>query len=560
MPLQVRGAARGARKNKVAQYTPKNPAGNIRVQPHKIFSMTNRLPYVLIVLDGWGHREDSASNAIKLANTPTWDDIWHHRPHTLISGSGLDVGLPPGQMGNSEVGHMNLGAGRVVDQDFTRITKAVEDGSFLDNPVLCKAAESVAETGNALHIFGLLSPGGVHSHEDHIKAAVALAFQRGAPRVYVHAFLDGRDVPPKSAMPSLESMSQHLSELGTGGIASICGRYYAMDRDNRWERTEVAYDLVTAGTADYEAASAVDALDAAYKRDEMDEFVKPTAILIDGRRVRMEDGDAVIYMNFRADRARQLTRAMVNDDFDNFDRKYRPRLATLITLTQYAADIDTPCAFAPASLENGIGEYLSSLGKTQLRLAETEKYAHVTFFFSGGKEDLVEGEKRILVPSPKVATYDLQPEMSAPEVTDELVKAIKSGDFDLIVCNYANGDMVGHSGNLDAAMKAVECIDACLKRIITAVENSGGHCLITADHGNVEQMSDESTGQAHTAHTSELVPLVYIGSSDIELGDDGALSDIAPTLLALMEIDQPKEMTGHSLLSSKHSQRAAKPG
>ena len=519
--------------------------------------MTDRTPYVLIVLDGWGYREEKEANAIAQADTPTWDDIWAHRPHTLISGSGLDVGLPPGQMGNSEVGHMNLGAGRVIDQDFTRITKAIDDGSFFQNPTLLATMQGLAESGKSLHLFGLLSPGGVHSHEDHILAATRMAFDNGVARVFVHAFLDGRDVPPRSAEPSIKRTREYIASLGAGGIASICGRYYAMDRDNRWERVESAYDLLTSGQAEYSATTPEAGLQAAYERGENDEFVKPTAILQQGQPVAMADGDAVIFMNFRADRARQLTRAFVNDDFDGFERKSRPKLARFVTLTQYAADIDTPCAFGPQSLKNGLGEYLASLHKTQLRLAETEKYAHVTFFFSGGKEDPVEGEERILVPSPRVATYDLQPEMSAPRVTDELVAAIESRHFDVIVCNYANGDMVGHTGIMPAAIKAVECIDQCLARIIKALGKVSGHCLITADHGNVEKMTDEGTGQAHTAHTSELVPLVYIGDKPLRLTAGGSLSDVAPTLLAIMGIDQPGEMTGHSLVEPETSTRAA---
>ncbi len=510
--------------------------------------MTKRVPYVLIVLDGWGYREEHEANAIYLGNTPTWDKLWQDRAHCLISGSGLDVGLPPGQMGNSEVGHMNLGAGRVIDQEFTLIGKAIENGSFFENPVLRQTVQDVASTGSALHIFGLLSPGGVHSHEDHIKAAVKLAFDSGVKAVYVHAFLDGRDVPPKSAMNSLETMTAHIDSLGTGGIASICGRYYAMDRDNRWDRTQLAYDMLTGSGEPFESDSAVSALESAYGREETDEFVKPTAVLQHGKRVFLEAGDAVIYMNFRADRARQLTRAFTSDTFSDFERTRRPGLQHFVTLTQYAEDIDAQVAFEPDTLHNALGEYLATLGKTQLRLAETEKYAHVTFFFSGGKEEPVEGEKRILIPSPRVATYDLAPEMSAGAVTDELVAAINSGDYDLIVCNYANGDMVGHTGKLDAAIKAVECIDACLARVVQAIQASNGHCLITADHGNVEKMTDEHTGQPHTAHTSDLVPLVYIGKKDIQLRSGGALADVAPTLLALMEVPQPVEMTGLSLI------------
>jgi 2,3-bisphosphoglycerate-independent phosphoglycerate mutase len=521
--------------------------------------MPKRLPYVLIVLDGWGYREESDANAIKLAKTPVWDQLWAKRPHALISGSGLDVGLPPGQMGNSEVGHMNLGAGRVVHQDFTRINQAVADGSFYTNDVLVGTARALAGSGGALHILGLTSPGGVHSHEDQIKACIKLAFDCGVSTVYVHAFLDGRDVPPRSAQTSLEGIDAFIANHGSGRIASICGRYYAMDRDNRWERTAVAYHLITTGDASFQAPSAVDALKAAYARGENDEFVKPVAIAGVAGPAVMQPDDAVIFMNFRADRARALSRAFVSDDFDGFPRPCRQTLAAFVTLTHYADDIHAPCAFPPDSLSNTLGEYLSSLGKTQLRIAETEKYAHVTFFFSGGKEQPVAGEQRILIPSPKVATYDLQPEMSAAEVTDALVHAILAQEFDLIVCNYANGDMVGHTGNLQAAIHAVECIDHCLDRVIAAVDRSGGHCLITADHGNVEKMTDALTAQPHTAHTSELVPLVYIGPRKDHLTANGVLSDIAPTLLDLMHIPQPREMTGHSLLAPERSGKGDSP-
>ncbi len=511
--------------------------------------MTERTPFVLVVLDGWGHRDDSAHNAIAAANTPNWDALWRDQPHTLISGSGTDVGLPSGQMGNSEVGHMNLGAGRVVHQELTRIGKAIEDGSFFSNPALTNAARSTANAGKAVHIMGLVSPGGVHSHEDQIKAAVKLAFDCGVERVYLHAFLDGRDVPPRSAEASLKAMESFMRAQGEGRIASICGRYYAMDRDNRWERVAPAYDLITTGTAECQAETPLAALAAAYQRDENDEFVKPTAIVPTGEKpVAIGDGDAVFFMNFRADRARQLTRAFVLDGFDGFERTVRPSLSDFVMLTQYAADIPASCAFEPDTLANGVGEYLAGLGKTQLRLAETEKYAHVTFFFSGGRETPFPGEDRSLIPSPKVATYDLKPEMSAPEVTDRLAEAITSRQYDLIVCNYANGDMVGHTGIMSAAIKAVECLDQCLGRIREAIEATDGHCLITADHGNVEKMNDETTGQAHTAHTSELVPLVYVGKFPIQLNAGGALADVAPTLLTLMGLDIPDEMTGVSLI------------
>lgn len=517
--------------------------------------MPGKTPYVLIILDGWGHREEVDSNAIKLATTPTWDKLWSEQPHCLISGSGLDVGLPDGQMGNSEVGHMNLGAGRVIDQDFTRITKAIDDRSFFDNPTINNMVGELVSTGNALHIFGLLSPGGVHSHEDHLKAAVELGIEKGVSAVYLHAFLDGRDVPPKSAETSLQMMQTHMQGLAsqhnvTAGIASIIGRYYAMDRDNRWERVEQAFNLIVDATADFSYDHPVTALQAAYARDESDEFVKASSIQFNGKPVTVKDGDGVLFMNFRADRAREISRAFVDQDFKEFTPARRPKLAQYVTLTQYAASIDAPSAFEKRSIQNSIGEYIASLGKSQIRLAETEKYAHVTFFFSGGREEEFDQETRKLIPSPDVATYDLQPAMSAPEVTDELVAAITAGDTDLIICNYANGDMVGHTGNLQAAIKAVECLDASLTRVISALDSVGGHCLITADHGNVEMMSDHESGQAHTAHTSERVPLIYVGDRSVNFRDDGTLSDVSPTLLSLMQIDQPEEMTGRTLIET----------
>jgi 2,3-bisphosphoglycerate-independent phosphoglycerate mutase len=516
--------------------------------------MTSNPPTALIILDGWGHRTDPEGNAIAQASTPVWDELLSTRPNCLISGSGLDVGLPPGQMGNSEVGHMNLGAGRVIHQDFTRISQSIDNGDFFDNAVLSRAIARTAESGKALHLFGLLSKGGVHSHEEHIKAAVDMARSGGISRVYLHAFLDGRDVPPRSARTSIDSMQAHILAGGDGGIASIIGRYFAMDRDNRWERVQPAYELIVNGTAAYCFNDPAEALQAAYDRDESDEFVQASAILCQDARIQMDDGDSVIYMNFRADRARQLTRAFTDDAFDNFERSRVPALTSFVTLTQYAASIPVPCAFAPETIRNSLGEYIASLGMNQLRLAETEKYAHVTFFFSGGREEAFNGEDRLLIPSPNVATYDLQPEMSAPEVTDTIIKAINSGKYDLIVCNYANGDMVGHTGNLEASIKAVETIDLCLGRITAALESTGGQCLITADHGNVEQLMDHQTGQAHTAHTSELVPLLYIGPQDIALDQEGGvLSDVSPTLLALMSLPQPGEMTGRSLLTKNHS-------
>ncbi|MCG8316748.1 MAG: 2,3-bisphosphoglycerate-independent phosphoglycerate mutase [Pseudomonadales bacterium] len=510
-----------------------------------------RKPHVLIILDGFGHREAAPDNAISNANTPVWDRLLKEQPNTLISGSGLDVGLPDGQMGNSEVGHMNLGAGRVVYQDFTRITKAISDGDFFANPALTQAVDKAIEKNGAVHLMGLLSPGGVHSHEEHFAAMIKLADERGAKAIYVHAFLDGRDMPPRSAEPSIEKIDTQLRATGKGRIASLTGRYFAMDRDNRWDRVEKAYNLLTEGCASFSSPKAVDGLHAAYEREESDEFVEPTSIIGEGESAAtINDNDAVIFMNFRADRARQLTRAFVNPDFSDFERTKAPQLADFVMLTEYAADIKATCAYPPEKLVNVLGEYLAKLGKTQLRLAETEKYAHVTFFFSGGKEDLFPGEERVLVKSPDVATYDLQPEMSAAEVTDNLVKAIKGGEHDVIICNYANGDMVGHTGVYDAAVKAVEALDESLGKVVAAIKEVGGDLLITADHGNCEQMSDPESGQPHTAHTTDLVPLVYVGTQALQLKETGGvLSDIAPTILKLMGEEQPSEMTGTPLYS-----------
>ena len=503
-------------------------------------------PTALIILDGYGYREEQTSNAIQAANTPVMDRLWQEKPHSLISGSGMDVGLPDGQMGNSEVGHMNLGAGRVVYQELTRISKAIADGDFFQNEVLTTAVDSAVQAGKAVHIMGLVSPGGVHSHEEHIHAMVELAARRGATAVYVHAFLDGRDTPPRSAESSLAQLDALLKEKDIGRVASLIGRYYAMDRDNRWDRVQTAYDLITDGKAEFSAATAVAGLKAAYERDENDEFVQAT--VTGDEAVHLNDGDALVFMNFRADRAREITRAFVESGFDGFERSRVPQLASFVMLTQYSADIPAPCAFPPSELTNTLGEHMEKLGKTQLRIAETEKYAHVTFFFSGGREEPYKGEKRVLVASPKVATYDLQPEMSAPEVTDRLVQEIRSGEHELIICNFANCDMVGHTGVFEATVKAVEAVDESVGRVIAALEEVGGQCLITADHGNAEQMEDPTTGQAHTAHTCEPVPLIYVGPKTVAL-KDGILSDLAPTLLALMGIEQPAEMTGKPLLA-----------
>lgn len=512
--------------------------------------MPDKTPTLLIILDGFGHREAKEDNAIANASTPTWDRLWSQRPHSLISGSGLDVGLPDGQMGNSEVGHMSLGAGRVIYQQITRIDKAIEDGEFFSNPALCQAIDSAQAHAGAVHIFGLLSPGGVHSHENHIIAAMKLAAQRGATKIYLHAFLDGRDTPPRSAKASLQAVEAAFTELGKGQVASVVGRYYAMDRDQRWDRVEQAYTLITEGKGKYTASSSLEALEQAYRRDENDEFVAPTAIST-GEPIRVEDGDSIIFMNFRADRAREITQCFVDPDFNGFERQRPLKLANFTSATEYAKSLPTEIAFPSESLSNVLGAYLADLGKTQLRIAETEKYAHVTFFFSGGQETLFDGEKRELIPSPDVATYDLQPEMSAPEVTVKLCEAIRSKQFDLIVCNYANGDMVGHTGNYKAAIKAVEALDQSLAQVEQALAEVGGQALITADHGNCEQMLDYDSGQLHTQHTTEHVPLVYVGPKNIKFKQtEGRLADIAPSLLHLMELDIPAEMTGQCLIEN----------
>ncbi|WP_165727137.1 2,3-bisphosphoglycerate-independent phosphoglycerate mutase [Pseudoalteromonas sp. 31A1] len=511
----------------------------------------HKKPLVLMILDGWGYREDTQSNAILAANTPVLDNLWATRPHTLISASGLDVGLPDGQMGNSEVGHVNLGAGRIVYQDFTRITKAINDGEFDSTPALVENIDKAVSAGKAVHIMGLLSPGGVHSHEDHIVASIKLAAKRGAKEVYFHGFLDGRDTPPRSAKASIERIEALFSELKCGRLASLIGRYYAMDRDNRWNRVEKAYNVIALAEGDFNFDNGVEALNAAYERDENDEFVAATTITPTGAApASINDGDTLIFANFRADRAREITRAFVEPDFDGFARKRTPALSAFVMMTEYAADIDAPIAFGSTPLVNVLGEWFEKNNKTQLRISETEKYAHVTFFFSGGRESEFEGETRELIPSPQVATYDLQPEMNSEMLTDKLVAAIKSGKYDAIICNYPNGDMVGHSGVFDAAVKACEAVDSCIGRVVNALEEFGGEALITADHGNAEQMADLKTGQAHTAHTSEPVHFIYVGR-DAEPMQGKALSDVAPTMLHLMGMEQPNEMTGTPIMMLK---------
>lgn len=498
-------------------------------------------PLILAILDGWGYREETEHNAIAAARTPNWDRLWQQHAHAVLDTSGLAVGLPEGQMGNSEVGHLNIGSGRVVYQDFTRITQSIQTGDFFDNDVLL---QSVADSSTkVVHIIGLLSPGGVHSHEDHLAAAVDLAHQQGC-QIVLHAFLDGRDMPPRSAQASIDKMQAKLDAVG-GRFATVCGRYYAMDRDQRWERVEVAYQTMVAtsdSSSAQQAASASEALAAAYARDENDEFVLPTVI---GDPVGIQAGDTVWFMNYRADRARQLTAAFVEPDFDGFARDLLP--VQFVALTEYKAGMNCPSAYPPVRLPNVLGQVLADAELTQLRIAETEKYAHVTFFFNGGVEQPFAGETRELIPSPAVATYDLQPEMSAAEVTDKIVEAIQQQSYDVIMVNFANPDMVGHTGVFDAAVTAVETIDTCVGRIADALKPVGGEMLVTADHGNVELMHNSDTGQAHTAHTTFTVPLLYIGRQ--AQVSNGALCDLAPTMLSLLGIDIPADMTGQPLVA-----------
>jgi 2,3-bisphosphoglycerate-independent phosphoglycerate mutase len=523
---------------------------------YEVFMDTSNTPrpVALIILDGYGHNPDAQHNAVAAANTPVMDQLWSERPHAFVHTDGQHVGLPDGQMGNSEVGHMNIGAGRIIYQDLTRITKAVENGELDANPTLTQPIDEAVANGRAVHLLGLLSPGGVHSHEDHFIALAELAARRGAARIYIHAFLDGRDMPPKSALPSIERVNTRLAELvgaDNGFVASIIGRFYALDRDNRWERVEQAYALLTQGKADYHAVDAETALQEAYARDETDEFVSATSVRPQDAPVTIADGDAAIFANFRADRARELTRAFAEPDFSGFARRACPALAGdgIVMMTQYAADIPAPTAFPPSELTDTLGEVAAKRGLKQLRIAETEKYPHVTFFFSGGQEETFEGETRILLPSPQdVRTYDEKPEMSAFEITDKLVEAIDGGTFDLIVCNYANGDMVGHTGDFDAAVKAIETVDTCVGRVVDAIERACGACLITADHGNAEQMVNPDTGAPQTAHTTFVVPLIYVGERNATL-EEGRLCDLAPTLLTLMNQPVPDAMTGQPLIT-----------
>ena len=501
-------------------------------------------PLALIILDGFGCREETKGNAIAAARTPHLDHLMASCPHTRIGASGMDVGLPDGQMGNSEVGHTNIGAGRIVYQELTRITKSFDEGEALGNPALTAAMENARRPGQALHLMGLLSDGGVHSHIRHLYGLMEMARRFAVERVYLHCFMDGRDVPPTSGIEYIAALQQKIKELGLGQIATVSGRYYAMDRDNRWERVKLAYDAIVNGEGNKDP-DPVAVMQKSYGAGVTDEFIVPT-VVTEGAGIKA--GDSVIFFNFRPDRARELTRALVDPDFAGFEREKGFFPLTYICMTQYDATMpNVEVAYRPESLANTLGEYLSRLGKTQLRIAETEKYAHVTFFFNGGVEAPYEGEDRVLIPSPKVATYDLQPEMSAYAVTDEAVRRIESGRYDVIILNYANCDMVGHTGVFEAAVKAVEAVDTCLGRLLAALEKAGGRAFLTADHGNADQMSDEN-GAPFTAHTTNPVPFVAIGFGDVTLRSGGRLADIAPTMLQAMGLPQPEEMTGRSLL------------
>lgn len=512
----------------------------------------SKKPTVLMILDGFGLNDKTEGNAVAQAKTPVIDKLMQDYPFVKGYASGLAVGLPDGQMGNSEVGHLNMGAGRIVYQELTRITKEIEDGDFFKNEALLDGMNNVKKNGSALHLFGLLSDGGVHSHNTHLYGLLEMAKREGIEKVYVHCFLDGRDTAPTSAKGYVEELEAKMKEISVGEIASLEGRYYAMDRDNRWDREEKAYRAITEGVGE-KATDAVAALEASYAKDVTDEFVVPTVIEKDGKPVAtVNDKDTVIFYNFRPDRAREITRAFCADDFDGFDRGARKDV-TFICFTEYDATIpNKEVAFKKVQLVNTFGEYLAKNGKTQARIAETEKYAHVTFFFNGGVEEPNPGEDRILVKSPKVATYDLQPEMSAPEVCDKLCEAIRSDKYDVIIVNFANPDMVGHTGIPAAAIKAVETVDTCVGKAVEAIKEVGGQAFLCADHGNAEQLIDYETGAPFTAHTTNPVPFILINyDSAYTLKENGRLADIIPTMIEMMGMEKPAEMTGESLLIKK---------
>ncbi len=502
----------------------------------------NKTPTTLIIMDGFGMTGGQSGNAVFAANTPRLDRFFEEFANTTLSASGLDVGLPDGQMGNSEVGHTNIGGGRVVFQDLPRITRAIEDGSFFQNPSYLRAMDNCLKNGSALHLMGLLSDGGVHSHITHVFALLELAKQKGLQKVYIHCFLDGRDVSPTSGAGFVAQLAEKCRELGVGKIATVMGRYYAMDRDKRWDRVEQAYDAMVYGDSEITNPDPVDAVKKSYEKGVTDEFVVPVVCDANGT---VSENDSVIFFNFRPDRAREITRALVDQEFNGFTREFFP--LTYICNTEYDASMpNVEVAFPRVLVNNGLGEYLSSMGMTQLRIAETEKYAHVTFFFNGGSETVFPGEDRVLVPSPKVATYDLQPEMSAPEVCSQCVERIESGAYDVIILNFANCDMVGHTGVFDAAVKAVETVDACVGRVVDATLKMGGIAMITADHGNAEQMV-EPDGSPMTAHTTNRVPFILCGAGS-KLRDDGRLADISPTILDVMGLACPPEMDGKTLI------------
>lgn len=508
----------------------------------------------LLILDGFGYRKEKEGNAIKTDGVANIKALWDSYPHTLLQASGMDVGLPAGQMGNSEVGHLNIGAGRIVYQEFTRISKSIDDGEFFQNPAFLGAVENCKKHDSALHLMGLCSDGGVHSHLTHLYALVKLAKDHGLTKVFVHCFMDGRDVPPTSGKGYVEQVDAKLKELGVGRIATVMGRYYAMDRDNRFERVEKAYAALTYGEG-LTASSAAEAMQQSYDAGVTDEFVVPTVVLTDGKpTATIQTQDSVIFYNFRPDRAREISRAYIFEDFDGFERKNGFFPLYYVSMTQYDKTFEghLQIAFKPQSMHNTLGEYLAKMGKTQLRIAETEKYAHVTFFFNGGVEAPNEGEDRALIASPKVATYDLKPEMSAYEVTDEAVRRIESGKYDVMILNFANCDMVGHTGVMDAAVAAVHAVDSCVRMVVEAIQKTGGRCIITADHGNAEYMWDEKAQVPFTAHTTNPVPCILVDDSrkSIELREGGRLCDLAPTLLDLMELPVPQEMTGKTLIKS----------
>lgn len=508
----------------------------------------SKTPTTLIIMDGFGLRAQTQGNAVANARTPRLDRIFSENPGCKLSASGLDVGLPDGQMGNSEVGHTNIGAGRVVFQDLPRISRAIEDGSFFQNEAYMEAMDDCRERGSALHLMGLLSDGGVHSHNTHLYALLKMAKERGLSRVYVHCFLDGRDVPPSSGKDFVAALAGKCREIGVGEIATVMGRFYAMDRDKRWDRVQRAYDALTQGVG-VQNPDPVDAVAQSYAAGVTDEFVEPVVCAKDGK---VKEGDSIIFLNFRPDRAREITRCFVDPAFTDVERKNGYFPVTYVCTTEYDATMpNVLIAFPHRALENIFGEYISRQGYTQLRIAETEKYAHVTFFFNGGEEKVFPGEDRCLIPSPKVATYDLKPDMSAYEVTDEAVKRIESGNYDVIILNFANCDMVGHTGVMSAAISAVEAVDACVGKIAEALKVHGGQLLLTADHGNADQMLDEK-GHIVTAHSLNPVPLLIMAPGrEFTLKEGGILADLAPTMLDLMELEIPKEMTGHSLLKEK---------